>query len=96
MAKLGDHDGALAEYRDVLAAQLRVLGPDHPDTLTTRHAIASVMDDRGDYAGAEAEYRDVLAVKAAGARFRPPEHADHPARHRPHDGEAGRLRRGRS
>ena len=34
----GDHAGAEAEYRDVLAARLRVLGPDHPDTLATRHA----------------------------------------------------------
>ena len=63
MAALGDHDGALAEYRDVLAAQLRVLGPDHPSTLTTRHQVAREMAARGDHAGAEAEYRDVLAAR---------------------------------
>jgi hypothetical protein len=34
MAQLGDHDGALAEYRDVLAARLRVLGPEHPSTVS--------------------------------------------------------------
>ena len=62
MAARGDHAGAEAEYRDVLAAELRVLGPDHPDTLATRHQIAREMAARGDHAGAEAEYRDVLAA----------------------------------
>jgi len=57
----GDHAGAEAEYRDVLAARLPVLGPEHPDTLTTRHAVAYEMSTRGDQAGAEAEYRNVLA-----------------------------------
>ena len=37
-AEQGFHAAAEAEYRDVLAARLRVLGPDHPDTLATRHA----------------------------------------------------------
>jgi hypothetical protein len=32
MAMLGDDAGAEAEYREVLAARLRVLGPEHPDT----------------------------------------------------------------
>ena len=42
-----------------------MLGPDHPDTLTTRHEIAYEMAARGDHAGAEAEYRDVLAAGCA-------------------------------
>ena len=63
MAELGDHAAAEAEYRDVLAAKLRVLGPDHPSTLTTRHQIAVEMASRGNHAAAEAEYRDVLAAK---------------------------------
>jgi Tetratricopeptide repeat len=46
MAELGDHAGALAEYRDVLAARLRVLGPDHPDTLTTRWQVAVEMAEQ--------------------------------------------------
>ena len=50
-------------FRDVLAAQLRVLGPDHPDTLATRHQIAVEMAARGDYAAAETEFRDMLAAK---------------------------------
>jgi plasmid stability protein len=63
MAARGDHVGAEAECRDVLAAKLRVLGPDHPDTLTTRNNIARVMAERGDHVGAEAEFRDVLAAR---------------------------------
>ncbi len=35
MAARGDHAAAEAEYRDVLAASLRVLGPDHPSTQIT-------------------------------------------------------------
>ncbi len=34
-AERGDHAGAEAEYRDVLAAKVRVLGPDHPYTKVT-------------------------------------------------------------
>ena len=41
MAARGDHAGAEAEFRDVLAARLRVLGPDHPSTQITSH----FMDD---------------------------------------------------
>ena len=35
MAARGDHAGAEAEYRDVLADKVRVLGPDHPSTKAT-------------------------------------------------------------
>ena len=63
MALRGDHAGAEAEFRDVLATTLKVLGPDHRDTLSIRHDIAWVMALRGDHAGAEAEYRDVLAAR---------------------------------
>jgi tetratricopeptide (TPR) repeat protein len=62
----GLYPQAESALRAVLTIRLRVLGPDHPHTLTTRHAIASVMDDRGNYAGAEAEYRDVLAARLPG------------------------------
>jgi len=62
LAAQGLHAAAEAEYRDVLAARLRVLGPDHPDTLSTRHQIALEMAARGDHAAAEAEFRDVLAA----------------------------------
>ena len=62
-ASQGQHAAAEAEYRDILAAGLRVLGPDHPHTLATRHCLALEMAARGDHAAAEAEFRDVLAAR---------------------------------
>jgi hypothetical protein len=41
MAERGDHAGAEAEHRDVLAAELWVLGPDHPSTLITKSLLQS-------------------------------------------------------
>ncbi|MGW2112625.1 tetratricopeptide repeat protein, partial [Streptomyces sp. NPDC001948] len=32
--------GAAAAFEELLADRLRVLGPDHPDTLTTRSNLA--------------------------------------------------------
>jgi hypothetical protein len=34
------HAGAEAGYRDVLAAKLRVLGPDHPSILITKSFLS--------------------------------------------------------
>jgi plasmid stability protein len=62
-ANQGLHTQALPLYRDVLTARLRILGPDHPSTLATRHCIALEMAELGDHAGAEAEYRDVLTAE---------------------------------
>ncbi len=63
LAEQGIHAQAETLFREVLAAQLRVLHPDHPDTLATRHNIAYMMSERGDHVAAEAEYRDVLAAR---------------------------------
>jgi tetratricopeptide (TPR) repeat protein len=68
---LGRYQDAEAEYRQVLDAGLRVLGPDHPSTLATRHNIAAVLADQGKPADAEAEYRQVLD---AGLRVLGPDH----------------------
>jgi hypothetical protein len=43
LADQGRAADAEAEYRQVLDARLRVLGPDHPSTLTTRNNIAAVL-----------------------------------------------------
>ena len=72
-AELGLYAQADDLYRNVLATRLRVLGPDHPDTLATRHELAYEMAEQGDHAGAEAEYRDVLA---ASLRLLGPDHQD--------------------
>ena len=69
----GLHARAETQYRDVLTARLRVLGPDHPDTLATRHCIALEIAARGDYARAEAEYHDVLTAEL---RVLGPDHPD--------------------
>ena len=55
----GDHAGALAAYPTLLTDKVRVLGADHPDTLTTRHQIAGERPV-GDHAGAQAVYRALL------------------------------------
>ena len=39
---------------------MRVLGPDHPDTLITRHDLARGQADNGDTTGAVAAFRDLL------------------------------------
>ena len=54
---------AEAAFRDVLAARLRVVGADHPSTLTTRYAVASRWQRWVIMPPAEAEYRDVLAAR---------------------------------
>ena len=63
MAALGDYAGAQAEFREVLAIRMEILGPEHPRTLGTRHEIARTMAALGDYAGAQAEFREVLAIQ---------------------------------
>ena len=61
-AAQGLHSQSEAMQRAALAARLRVQGPDHPDTLATRHQVAYEMAGLGDHAGALAEFRDVLAA----------------------------------
>ncbi len=50
--------------RGLLSDMERVLGPDHPDTLTTRHNLASWQEKAGDVAGAVAGYAEVLSTGA--------------------------------
>ena len=49
--------------REVLAAQERKLGADHPDTLATAGSLASTLSDQGKYAEAEKMQREVLAAQ---------------------------------
>ena len=70
---LGRFQDAEAEFRQVLDAGLRVLGPDHPSMLTTRHEIARVLANRGRAADAEAEFRQVLDARL---RVLGPDHPD--------------------
>ena len=52
--------GALRLFRDLLPDRERVLGPDHPDTLTTQSNIALWTGARGDWAGALRLFQDLL------------------------------------
>jgi eukaryotic-like serine/threonine-protein kinase len=56
-------DEAVARYQQSLDDQQHSLGPDHPDTLATKFAIARELAASGDHAGAEKGFRDVLAAR---------------------------------
>lgn len=66
--------GAVVAHFDALHREAGAhLGPDHPDTLTLRHDLASWRGQAGDVAGAVGEYRALLAdcLRVLG-----PEHPD--------------------
>ncbi|WP_063825769.1 tetratricopeptide repeat protein [Nocardiopsis ganjiahuensis] len=48
-------------FDELYERQLRVLGPDHLDTLRTRHGLAYLRSRAGDTAGAIVRYRNLLA-----------------------------------
>ena len=48
----GDYAGARQLEERVLEARKRVLGEEHPDTLTSMNNLARTLADQGDYAGA--------------------------------------------
>ena len=70
---LGRAAEAESEFRQILDARVRVLGPDNPDTLIARSDMARVLTERGKAAEAEAEFRHVLD---AALRILGPDHPD--------------------
>ncbi|HME22259.1 MAG TPA: FxSxx-COOH system tetratricopeptide repeat protein [Acetobacteraceae bacterium] len=56
----GDAAGALPLYHRALQSRERVLGPEHPDTLTSVNNLAGCMQALGDAAGALPLYRRAL------------------------------------
>jgi len=54
----------------VLEARARLLGKEHPDTLTSMHNLAGTLYAQGDLAGAEPVYRQVLRILAEFATAR--------------------------
>ncbi|WP_152514209.1 tetratricopeptide repeat protein [Nocardiopsis valliformis] len=52
---------AQRSFEDLYERQLRVLGPDHLDTLRTRHGLAYLRSRAGDTTGAIVRYRNLLA-----------------------------------
>jgi hypothetical protein len=60
-----NHSQVLLQRRE------RILGPDHPDTLLTRHEVARFTGMAGDAAAARDEFADLLPVTE---RILGPEH----------------------
>jgi hypothetical protein len=52
---------------------LRVHGPDHPDTLTTRHSLARWRGEAGDATGAATAFEQLLTDRL---RVHGPDHPD--------------------
>jgi hypothetical protein len=64
---------AIAYFEALQDDCLRVLGPDHPDTLSTRYEIAYWRGESGDFSGAAAALEQLLADRV---RLLGPEHPD--------------------
>jgi hypothetical protein len=73
LARQGQYEAAERSLRELLDAQQRTLGPDHPSTLTARHEFGLVLAQRGQYARAAREFADLLSTRA---RVLGPEHRD--------------------
>jgi tetratricopeptide (TPR) repeat protein len=58
----GDYRSAIPPYRECLAVEERVLGPEHPATLDSVYNLASLLEDQGDYNAAEALFRRALTA----------------------------------
>lgn len=56
----GDAAGARGQLAILLGLWERVLGPEHPDTLITRHALAQSTGQAGDMAGAREQLAALL------------------------------------
>jgi len=54
-------DAARTHWADMVATSHRLLGPDHPDTLTARHHLAHLRGQAGDPAHATAAFEELLA-----------------------------------
>ncbi|WP_329468725.1 tetratricopeptide repeat protein [Streptomyces sp. NBC_01431] len=57
----GDAAGAAAAFEQILADRQRVLGPDHPNTLTARKDLAVLHGLTGDSADAARALAELLA-----------------------------------
>ena len=60
-------------FRTIVAARTRTLGPEHPDTLDSRHRLIYVLSRQTKFAEAEAEGREVLRLRQ---KVLGPEHVD--------------------
>jgi hypothetical protein len=63
LGELGDPDSARQLRKRVLEVRARVLGEEHPDTLSAMNELAGVLVALGDYADARQLMERVLAVR---------------------------------
>jgi hypothetical protein len=61
LAALGEHEQARALHEDTLARRRRVLGDDHPDTLTSANSLVIDLAALGEHEEARALHEDTLA-----------------------------------
>ncbi|GAA0903506.1 hypothetical protein Vau01_121580 [Virgisporangium aurantiacum] len=73
LGEAGLFQPAITALQQLLADQLRVLGLDHPDTLTTRNNLARWRGKAGNPAGAAAAFEQLLADRL---RVLGPDHPD--------------------
>jgi hypothetical protein len=64
-----------AMHRQDLQGLEKVLGPDHPDKLTSISHLGSVLEDQGRYEEAEAMHRRALECREVGSTSRPSQHS---------------------
>jgi tetratricopeptide (TPR) repeat protein/tRNA A-37 threonylcarbamoyl transferase component Bud32 len=59
----GKYDEAEKLYRSVIKTRSRVLGPENPDTLASRHRLVYALNEEEKHAEAEAEARQVVGLR---------------------------------
>jgi len=59
----GKYSNAEKLFRSVIEARTHALGPEHPDTLDSRHRLIYALSRQSRYAEAEAEARQVLKLR---------------------------------
>ena len=61
LGRVGEHQAARELAEDTLARRRRVLGEDHPDTLTSAFILAGELSELGEYQAARELAEDILA-----------------------------------
>ena len=69
----GKYSDAEKLFRSIIEVRAHVLGPEHPDTLDSRHRLIYALSRQTKYAEAEAEAREVLRLRE---KILGPEHID--------------------
>ena len=59
----GKYSDAEKLYRSVIETRSRILGPEHPDTLASRHRLVYALNEEEKHAEAESEAREVAELR---------------------------------